>query len=67
MIPFPRLHFFTVGFVPLISLRLKQYYNISVLEIIGQMFDVRNMMVAANLQQGRYLTVATIRRGQSFN
>lgn len=53
-----------VGFAPLTSLRLKQYYNISVSEIIGQVFDARNMMVAANLQQGRYLTVATICWGQ---
>lgn len=29
-------------------------------EIIGQMFDARSMMVSANLQQGRYLTAATI-------
>ncbi|RCH94538.1 hypothetical protein CU097_007518 [Rhizopus azygosporus] len=54
-------------FTPLTSLCLKQYCNISVSEVIGQMFDARNMMVTANLQQGRYLTAATICWGPSFN
>ncbi|CEJ05213.1 Putative Beta-tubulin (Fragment) [Rhizopus microsporus] len=61
MIPFPCLYFFTVGFAPLTSLRLKQYCNIQLIFLSeGQMFDARSMMVSANLQQGRYLTAATI-------
>ncbi|CAO3665695.1 unnamed protein product [Rhizopus microsporus] len=61
MIPFPCLYFFTVGFAPLTSLHLKQYCNIQLIFLSeGQMFDARSMMVSANLQQGRYLTAATI-------
>jgi tubulin beta len=64
MVPFPRLHFFMPGFAPLTAKNSQQYRALSVAEITQQMFDARNMMVAADPQHGRYLTVATIFRGQ---
>jgi tubulin beta len=64
MVPFPRLHFFMPGFAPLTSRDTKQYRSLSVHELVQQMFDAKNMMVAADPRHGRYLTVATIFRGK---
>src|SRR6267378_216251 len=44
LIPFPRLHFFLVGFAPL-TYKLSAGFNaISVPELVSQMFDVKNMV-----------------------
>ncbi|KAI8906755.1 tubulin/FtsZ family protein [Gorgonomyces haynaldii] len=64
MVPFPRLHFFMTGFAPLTSRDNKAYRNLSVHELVTQMFDHRNMMAAADPRDGRYLTVAAIFRGK---
>lgn len=63
MIPFPRLHFFMIGFAPLIAEGLENYKTYSISELTQQMFDSRNMMAASDPKKGRYLTVATIFRG----
>ncbi|KAL1925331.1 beta-tubulin family protein [Calcarisporiella thermophila] len=63
LVPFPRLHFFMVGFSPLTAPHQEQYRNISVPELIQQMFDAKNMMAASDPRHGRYLTVAAIFRG----
>ena len=44
MVPFPRLHFFMVGFAPLTSRNSQAYRQLSVAELATQMFDARNMM-----------------------
>merc|ERR1712051_1104617 len=44
MIPFPRLHFFMVGFAPLTSRGSQQYRALTVPELTQQMFDARKMM-----------------------
>lgn len=44
MIPFPRLHFFMVGFAPLTSRGSQAYRGLSVQELSAQLFDPRNMM-----------------------
>lgn len=64
MVPFPRLHFFLVGFAPLVAAGTTQYKTYSVAELTQQMFDSRNMMAAADLNQGRFLTVAAVFRGK---
>jgi tubulin beta len=64
MVPFPRLHFFMVGFAPLTAFASQQYRNLSVPELTAQMFDARNMMAASDPRHGRYLTAATIFRGR---
>ncbi|KAL2508104.1 Tubulin beta-6 chain [Forsythia ovata] len=53
LIPFPRLHFFMVGFAPL-----------TVPELTQQMWDSKNMMCAADPRHGRYLTAAAMFRGK---
>ncbi|GMI27665.1 hypothetical protein TeGR_g1357, partial [Tetraparma gracilis] len=64
MIPFPRLHFFMVGFAPLTSRGSQQYRVLSVPELTQQCFDAKNMMCAADPRHGRYLTCAMMFRGR---
>ncbi|KAL2845897.1 Tubulin/FtsZ [Aspergillus pseudoustus] len=64
MVPFPRLHFFMVGFAPLTSRGAHSFRAISVPELTQQLFDARNVMAGADFRNGRYLTCSTIFRGQ---
>ncbi|CUS12478.1 unnamed protein product [Tuber aestivum] len=64
MVPFPRLHFFMVGFAPLTSRGAHSFRAATVPELTQQMFDPRNMMAAPDFRNGRYLTCATIFRGK---
>jgi len=64
LIPFPRLHFFLVGFAPLTSRQAQDFRMISVPELVSQMFDVKNMMAACDPRQGRYLTASAMFRGK---
>nr|ABB72135.1 beta tubulin [Enterocytozoon bieneusi]ABB72136.1 beta tubulin [Enterocytozoon bieneusi] len=64
MIPFPRLHFFCVGYAPLCSEASTQYRNITVSDLTAQLFDSKNMMTACNPRDGRYLTAAVYFRGK---
>jgi tubulin beta len=64
MVPFPRLHFFMVGFAPLTARGSQQYRAVTVSELTQQMFESKNMMAAADPRHGRYLTVAAYFRGK---
>ena len=64
MVPFPRLHFFMIGYAPLTAPGAKNFRATTVSELTQQMFESRNMMSAADPKFGRYLTVASIWRGQ---
>lgn len=64
MVPFPRLHFFVPGFVPLMSRGTQQYATVSVPDLTQRMFEAKNMMAACDPRNGRYLTVAAIYRGR---
>ncbi|KAB8079203.1 Tubulin/FtsZ, GTPase domain-containing protein [Aspergillus leporis] len=64
MVPFPRLHFFMVGFAPLTSRGAHSFRAVSVPELTQQMFDTRNMMAAANFHNGRFLTCSAMFRGK---
>ncbi|KAF7131364.1 hypothetical protein CNMCM5793_004535 [Aspergillus hiratsukae] len=64
MIPFPRLHFFMVGFAPLTSRGSNSFRAVTVPELTQQMFDAKNMMTASNYQNGRFLTCSTLFRGK---
>jgi len=63
MVPFPRLHFFLVGFAPLTSRNSMEYRVLTVPELTQQAFDAKNMMCAADPRHGRYLTCAMMFRG----
>eukprot|EP00158_Paraphelidium_tribonemae_P007426 Partr_v1_DN28237_c2_g1_i5_m75854 putative Tubulin is the major constituent of microtubules. It binds two moles of GTP, one at an exchangeable site on the beta chain and one at a non-exchangeable site on the alpha chain (By similarity) len=64
MVPFPRLHFFMVGFAPLTARSSQAYRALTVPELTAQLFDPKNMMAAADPRHGKYLTIAAIFRGR---
>jgi len=64
LVPFPRLHFFMTGYAPLSSIGTKDYQALTVPELVQQVFDARNMMVAADPRRGKYLTASVIFRGK---
>jgi len=64
LIPFPRLHFFMLGFAPLTSRGSTAYRALSVAELTAQVFEAKNMMCAADPRHGRYLTASTLFRGR---
>ncbi|KAF5866944.1 Tubulin beta chain (Beta tubulin) [Aspergillus alliaceus] len=64
MIPFPRLHFFMVGFAPLTSRETRSFRAVTVPELARQMFDIKNMMAACDFRNGRFLTCSTTFRGK---
>ncbi|MQL95834.1 hypothetical protein Taro_028501 [Colocasia esculenta] len=64
LIPFPRLHFFMVGFAPLTSRGSQGYRALTVPELTQQMWDAKNMMCAADPRHGRYLTASAMFRGK---
>ncbi len=64
LVPFPRLHFFVPGFAPLTSRSSQSYRTCSVHDLTAQAFDKRNLMAACNPALGKYLTIATMFRGQ---
>ena len=64
MVPFPRLHFFLIGFAPLTAVASSKYRAVTVPELTQQMFDAKNMMAASDPRHGRYLTVAAYFRGK---
>ncbi|KAJ1919736.1 structural constituent of cytoskeleton [Mycoemilia scoparia] len=63
MVPFPRLHFFLSGFAPLTSKKGQSYHTTDIPGLCQQMFDANNMMADVNPAHGRYLTCATMFRG----
>ena len=64
LVPFPRMHFFTSGYVPLTARASQTYKNLTVPELTQQMFDAKNMMCAADPRQGKFLTASAIFRGR---
>ena len=64
MVPFPRLHFFMVGFCSLTARGSAAYRASTVAELTQQMSDSKNMMAASDPRHGCYLTVAAMFRGK---
>jgi len=63
LIPFPRLHFFLVGFAPLFAKNAEHFHNISIHELTQQLFHAKNMMAASDPSTGKYLTASVLFRG----
>jgi len=64
LVPFPRLHFFMIGFAPLTARSAVGFRALTVPELTSQIFDSRNMMCASDPRHGRYLTAAAVFRGK---
>jgi len=64
LIPFPRLHFFLIGYAPLSSKTAAGFRSLTVPEVVQQMFDSKNMMAATDPRHGKYLTASALFRGK---
>ncbi|KND88023.1 Tubulin beta-2 chain [Tolypocladium ophioglossoides CBS 100239] len=64
LVPFPRLHFFMVGFAPLTGRGAASFRAVSVPELTQQLLDPRNMMAGSDFRNGRFLTCSAIFRGK---
>nr|WQF63279.1 tubulin beta-5 [Lygus hesperus] len=64
MVPFPRLHFFVPGFVPLTARGSQAFRNVTVASLVQQMFDASTLMCACDPRKGKFLTAACIFRGR---
>jgi tubulin beta len=64
LVPFPRMHFYMVGFAPLISRGVQQYASTSVQSLYSQCFHPHNVMCAVDPRHGKYLTCAMMFRGR---
>eukprot|EP01090_Pellita_catalonica_P002714 TRINITY_DN12289_c0_g2_i1.p1 TRINITY_DN12289_c0_g2~~TRINITY_DN12289_c0_g2_i1.p1 ORF type:complete len:471 (-),score=97.88 TRINITY_DN12289_c0_g2_i1:61-1473(-) len=67
LIPFPRLHFFLVGFAPLFAKNSADFHNIGIHELTQQLFHSKNMMAASDPSTGKYLTASVLFRGANVS
>ncbi|KAG8760340.1 Tubulin beta-2 chain [Serendipita sp. 396] len=63
LVPFPRLHYLLPSYAPLVSEATNAYQSLAVPELVASLFDRHNLLVACDPRMGRYLTAATIFRG----
>ncbi|ESK95888.1 beta-tubulin 2 tubb2 [Moniliophthora roreri MCA 2997] len=63
LVPFPRLHFLMPSYAPIYNPNAQAYQGNSISELTQAVFDRRNLLVACDPRFGRYLTAATIFRG----
>ncbi|KAF8960035.1 beta-tubulin 2 tubb2 [Flammula alnicola] len=63
LVPFPRLHFLMPSYAPFYDPKAKHFEKNSVAELTKALFDRKNLLVACDPRFGRYLTAATIFRG----
>ncbi|KAJ9117452.1 hypothetical protein QFC22_004302 [Naganishia vaughanmartiniae] len=64
MVPFPRLHFFAVGYAPLTSTQNRAYNQVNVHELTQSLFDKRSWLAAVDPAMGKYLTASIAYRGK---
>lgn len=65
LVPFTRLHFFSVSYAPLTSRGSRKFSSTSVPEITQQLFDGRNVMAGADPRSGKYIACAAFFRGKA--
>jgi tubulin beta len=63
LIPFPRLHFFNISFAPLEAASHAEFTGKGVKDITESVFDPKQMFMAPDVREGKYLTAAVIFRG----
>ncbi|GAA5971076.1 hypothetical protein JCM11641_004133 [Rhodosporidiobolus odoratus] len=67
LVPFPRLHFFTTSYAPLVAPSASAYSKLSVPDLTQQIFDPSHMMAATDPRNGKYLTCAAYIRGANIS
>merc|ERR1712019_50872 len=63
LIPFPRLHFFNISFAPLEAASAAEFTGKDVKAITESVFDPKQMFMAPDVREGKYLTAAVTFRG----
>lgn len=63
LVPFPRLHFLMPSYAPFFDPKARAFTRMTVPDLTSALFDRRNLLVACDPRFGRYLTAATIFRG----
>lgn len=64
LVPFPRLHFFMIGYAPLSAQKVQPYKPSTVRDTFVQALTPSNMMTASDPRHGRYITASIQFRGQ---
>jgi tubulin beta len=64
MVPFPRLHFFTAGYAPLVATSNRAYTASNVPDLTAALFQRRSLLAAIDPLMGKYLTVSVGYRGK---
>ncbi|BGP40795.1 Tubulin beta chain (Beta tubulin) [Rhodotorula kratochvilovae] len=67
LIPFPRLHFLTTSYAPLVAPSANAYAKLSVPELTQQLLDPRSAMAASDIRSGKFLTAAAYFRGKDVS
>jgi len=67
LVPFPRLHFFTTSYAPLVAPGSKAFKRSNVAEIISELMESKNQLAAADIRSGKFLTVACYLRGRDLS
>lgn len=67
LVPFPRLHFFTVGYAPLTKPGSQAFQKIGVPELTAEIFNPSSFLAACNPTLGKYLTTAIYYRGRDLS
>ncbi len=65
LVPFPRLHFFTIAQAPLFDKKgiVRARTRLNVREVTDQMWNGKNLLAKVNPEDGKYLTASLIYRG----
>ncbi|ORX39445.1 tubulin beta chain [Kockovaella imperatae] len=64
MVPFPRLHFFTAGYAPLVASHTKSFTSSRVHDLTSAIFQKKSLLAAIDPAMGKYLTVSVAYRGK---
>eukprot|EP01127_Copromyxa_protea_P000570 TRINITY_DN1048_c0_g1_i1.p1 TRINITY_DN1048_c0_g1~~TRINITY_DN1048_c0_g1_i1.p1 ORF type:complete len:446 (-),score=109.58 TRINITY_DN1048_c0_g1_i1:40-1377(-) len=63
LVPYPRIHFLTCSYAPLISTEKARRERLSVAEITKAAFEKENMLCACDPRQGKYMATCLMYRG----
>jgi len=64
LVPFPRLHFLMPSYAPFYDWTARSFLRTTVPDLTSALFNRNNLLVGCDPRFGRYLTAATIFRGQ---
>ncbi|KAL6696377.1 Tubulin/FtsZ, GTPase domain-containing protein [Trichoderma pleuroticola] len=63
LVPFPRIHYPLISYAPVVSTKKSSHESFKIQELTFQCFEPNNQMVVCNPQNGKYMAVALLYRG----